>query len=324
LSTSDLPKQFVPLFAGRSLFELTLARLDGVADVAGPIVVTGADHVGHVERSLTDPGAARIVVEPVGRNTAPASIAAALLADPGDVLVIVPSDHLVSDVEAFRAAVERAAEQAEAGPIVTFGIQPSRPETGYGYIEIGEESGEGVFEVVRFKEKPELEEAEAMVSDGRHVWNSGMFIATAQRLLEEAEQHCANVLRGVESALPATATDTVELAPSFAEVEAVSLDYAIMEKTDRARVVPIDVGWDDVGSYQSLLDAMGRDERGNHVAGDVTLVDVDGSFISAGSRKVVVAGLSEVVVVETETAVLVLPLDRSQDVGELSKRADRD
>lgn len=326
LSTRDVPKQFAPIFEGRSLFELTLSRLDDIADVGSPLVVTGADHVDLVQRSLRDSGIANglVIVEPTGRNTAPAALAAALLAGPEDVLVILPSDHLVSDVAGFRSAVAVAANHALAGPIVTFGIHPSRPETGFGYIEMGSPAGERAFEVTRFKEKPGLEEAERMVSDGGHVWNSGMFVATASRLLAEAEQHCQAVLRGVEAALPVATADTIELGPSFAEVDAVSIDHAIMEKTERALVVPIDLGWDDVGSYASLLHVLERDENDNHVAGAVTLRDVEGSFISAQSRKVVVAGLSDVVVVETADAVLVVPLDRSQEVGEISRQADSD
>lgn len=326
LSTHDVPKQFAPIFEGRSLFELTLSRLDGIADVGSPLVVTGADHVDLVQRSLSDSGIGNslVIVEPTGRNTAPAALAAALLAGPEDVLVILPSDHLVSDVAGFQSAVAVAASHALTGPIVTFGIYPSRPETGYGYIEMGSPAGEGAFEVTRFKEKPASDEAERMVSDGRHVWNSGMFVATASRLLAEAEEHCEAVLRGVEAALPVAAAGTIELGPSFAGVDAVSIDYAIMEKTGQALVVPIDLGWDDVGSYASLLHVVERDENGNHVSGAVTLRDVEGSFISAQSRKVVVAGLSDVVVVETADAVLVVPLDRSQEVGEISRQADRD
>ena len=163
-----------------------------------------------------------------------------------------------------------------------------------------------------------------MVEDGRHVWNSGMFIARADHLLQEAEAHCPGMAAGVRAALPAEDEITLELAQSFAEVEADSIDYAIMEKTDRALVIPIDVGWDDVGSYQSLLTSVSRDANGNHVEGPVTLQDVERSFVRATSRKVAVAGLSDVVVVETPDAVLVVPLDRSQQIRDLSRRVDRD
>jgi len=325
LSTPDLPKQFVPLFGNRSLFELTLVRLDGIDEVAPPIVVTGSAHTGLVLDTMSAAGidGGLVVVEPVGRNTAPAAVAAALVAEPDDILVILPSDHLISDVSTFRAAVATAAEHAAAGGIVTFGIQPSRPETGYGYIEMGDPRGNGAFTVSRFKEKPDQTEAEIMIADGRHVWNSGMFIARADHLLGEARLHCPEIVSGVFGSLPKGDDPVGELGDGFRDVEAISIDYAIMEKTERALVIPIDVGWDDVGSYQSLLSAIERDADGNYLDGDVTVSDVSGSFIRATSRKVAVAGISDIVVVETPDAVLVLPLDRSQEVRELSRRVDQ-
>lgn len=326
MSTPERPKQFVPLFGGRSLFDLTLARLEGIEDVAAPIVVTGAAHLDLVESALQTIGVenTQVIVEPIGRNTAPAAIAAALISEPDDVMLILPSDHLIAEVDAFQQAVGLAAGHAGEGAIVTFGIEPTRPETGYGYIEIGRRREPGAFEVSVFKEKPTIEIAREMVADGRHVWNSGMFVARSDRLLEEARIHCPAMAQGVESALPSGSGRVHALASSFGEVEADSIDYAIMEKTDHALAIPIDVGWDDVGSYRSLLAAVTVDSDGNHVEGDVALQDVTGSFINATSRTVAVAGLSDVVVVETPDAVLVLPLDRSQEVRDLARRVDRD
>jgi mannose-1-phosphate guanylyltransferase/mannose-6-phosphate isomerase len=305
---------------------LTLSRLEGIDDVAAPIVVTGAAHAALVQEAMTRSGmeTGHIVVEPIGRNTAPAALAAALVADPDDVLVIVPSDHLISDGHAFRAAVGEAAGHAVGGGIVTFGIQPSRPDTGFGYIEMGEPEGNGAFRVKSFKEKPGVEEAKALVDEGHHVWNSGMFIARADHLLGEAAAHCPDILEGVGKSLPGDHGPVMELDDSFRDIEAISIDYAIMEKTRRALVIPVDVGWDDIGSYQSLLSVVDHDAAGNHVDGDVTLSNVTGSFVTATSRRVVVAGVSDVVVVETPDAVLVIPLDRSQEVRELSRRIDQD
>jgi mannose-1-phosphate guanylyltransferase/mannose-6-phosphate isomerase len=331
LSTPERPKQFVPLFNGRSLFELTLSRLQVISDARPPLVVTGKAHVSLVHDALRNSGveSARVLVEPIGRNTAPAALAAALAAEPDDLLVIVPSDHLISDVAAFRDAVGLAAHHAGNGNIVTFGIKPTRPETGYGYIEIGDQLGDGAYEVTRYKEKPVTAEAERLASDGRHFWNSGMFVAQADHLLAEAHSRCADILAGVTAALPeigsrAAGIEIDEIGETFGGVEAISIDYAIMEKTDRGLVIPIDVGWDDVGSYESLLAALHRDPAGNHVDGNVTISDVSGSFVKATSRTVTVAGLSGVVVVETPDAVLVVPLDRSQSVRELAERVDRD
>jgi mannose-1-phosphate guanylyltransferase/mannose-6-phosphate isomerase len=326
LSTRDLPKQFVPLFDGRSLFDLTLERLDGIEGVGTPIVVTGAPHRALVEEALQSAGMRDrlVLVEPVGRNTAPAALAAALVSGPDDVLVIVPSDHLISDLEGFRDAIGDASRHAGEGGIVTFGIRPSRPETGYGYIEIGEPLDDAAFGVRRFREKPDQATAEEMVDDGRHVWNSGMFVARSDRLIDEARAHCPAILDGVRQAVPHVVGAVAELSGSFASVEAQSIDYAIMEKTDRAVVIPIDVGWDDVGSYRSLLTAVGRDADGNHIDGEVVVDEVNGSFVKATSRRLAVAGLSDVVVVETPEAVLVMPLDRSQDVGDLMRRVEQD
>lgn len=322
LSSTEMPKQFVPLIDGRSLFDLTLQRLAVIEAAAPPVVVTGSAHLAYVMASLSSVDGARVLVEPVGRNTAPAAIAAALLADPDELLLIVPSDHMIADAEGFARAAAAAARSAEEGGIVTFGIIPDHPETGYGYIEKGEQAGHGAFDVVRFKEKPGPEEAVSLAGDGRHLWNSGMFMTTAGVLLDEARVHCPDVVNGVRDAL-ATTTDPVgELSPEFAEVRSISLDYAIMEKTARALVFPLEVGWDDVGSYRSLLDSLPRDQAGNHVEGDVTLLDVTGSLIKATSRRVAVAGLSDVVVIETADAVLVLPLSRSQDVREIVQRIE--
>lgn len=325
LSTPQLPKQFVPLFQGRSLFELTLSRLAGLPGAGGPTIVTGSRHVSLVERALAAFGVegSRIIVEPVGRNTAPAAFAAALSAGGDDVLVIAPSDHLISDTEAFQQAVVASAELADEGAIVTFGIEPSRPETGYGYIELGDPQDDAAYRVHRFREKPDLDTATSMSSDGRHVWNSGMFVARADYLLEEARRHCPQVLEAVEASMPRAGGQLIELGPSFREVEPISIDYAIMEKTSQALVLPIEVGWDDVGSYESLLAAIGRDDRGNHVSGSVILDDVERSFIWASSRTVAVAGMSDVVVVETEDAVLVLPIERSQEVRDIAGRVDQ-
>lgn len=326
LSTPELPKQFVSLFDGQSLFDLTLARLDGMEGVAPPIVVTGAAHVDLVQEAFRRAGleSGRVIVEPIGRNTAPAAIAAALVSDSEDVLVILPSDHLISDVAGFRDAVTVAARHAAEGNIVTFGIQPSHPETGFGYMELGDPRGAAAFEVRVFREKPDHETAKRMAGDGRHVWNSGMFVARSDRLLGEARAYGPEMVQGVMHALTGTDGDVLELAESFNDVEGDSIDYAIMEKTERALVIPIDVGWDDVGSYRSLLNAVARDADGNHIEGDVTAADVTGSFIRATSRAVAVAGVSDVVVVETPQAVLVVPLDRSQEVRELAKGVDLD
>lgn len=324
LSTPDTPKQFSKLLDGQSLFELTLARLDGMERLAPAVVVTGDRHLAHVQSEVARSriGVGTIIVEPEGRNTAPAVIAAALIANSDDVLVILPSDHLISDDAGFRDAVSVAAVQAAEGAIVTFGMSPTRPETGFGYIEVDDNDGPA-HRIERFKEKPDLEEAERLWHDGRHFWNLGMFVAVAEVVMEEARKYCPRVVEAVEMSLESTQAESVaRLGEEFRDSPSISFDYAVMEHTGRGVVIPISVGWDDIGSYRSLLEVSQRDGDGNHVTGDVRIDDVTGSFIKATSRRVVVAGVENMIVVETPDAVLVLPMDRAQDVRELQQKAD--
>lgn len=324
VSTPDLPKQFASLIGGRSLFERTIRRLDSLPESTAPIVISGSGHIDLVRAaaSRAKVAPALIMVEPAGRNTAPAAIGAALVSDPGEVLVILPSDHLIADEGGFRRAVSKAVEVASAGRIVTFGVVPVSPETGYGYIERGADI-DGAFEVERFKEKPDLEEAERLYSDGRHLWNSGIFVVSAEVLLDEASRHAPEIVRGVQDALTAPKADILELGDSFANLEKISLDHAVMEKTTAAAVVPLEVGWDDVGSFDALWAVSDQDEQGNVVSGDALTLDVSGSLVLATSRRVAVAGLKDVVVVETPDAVLVLPRSRSQEVRRLIEDDER-
>jgi len=325
LSTPELPKQFAPLTGGDSLFVQALQRLAGQPGVSSPIVVTGSAHTKLVAAAAAVSGVDihLILVEPEGRNTAPASLAAALSSEPADVLAILPSDHLIRDPNAFADAVIQSVGYAAGGSVVTFGVVPSRAETGYGYIELGEPLS-GAFRVSRFKEKPGLKEAERLTADGNHVWNSGMFVVSAAGLLMKAQRHCPEILDGVTAAMRAPVDGIVELGAEFLNVERVSLDHAIMEKTEEAVVMPIDVGWDDVGSFEAMWSISKKDDRGNVTSGEVVLIDVEGSLVKATSRTVAVAGVSDVVVVETPDAVLVVPRDQSQLVKDLAERVESD
>lgn len=324
LSTPERPKQFASLVPDGPLFVLTLERLAGVPEAEPPVVVTGTDHLSHVKdaASATAVTPDLTIVEPVGRNTAPAVIAAALASEPEEVLVILPSDHLIADRRGFADVVLAAAAHAEAGRMVTFGVEPTRPETGYGYIERGD-AVDGAYEVRRFKEKPDAREAERLANDGRHYWNSGMFAVAAKDLITEADRHCPDVLAGVRLAMGDVVGGVMELGEEFAEVEKISLDHAIMERTDRGVVIPIDVGWDDLGSFEVLWSVSAKDEAGNVIQGDVMVDDVTDSYVRSTSRRVVVSGLSGVVVVETPQAVLVVPRDRSQEVRDIVDRLDQ-
>lgn len=323
MSTAETPKQFAALIGERSLFALTLERLVGMEGLGAAVIVTGKSHLdlvaGEIAASAAETGC--VIVEPVGRNTAPAAIAAALASGHDDVLVILPSDHLVADEAGFREAVHRAADHALTGSIVTFGVLPSRPEPGYGYLELGEPRGDARV-LAGFVEKPSPSIAVQLASDGRHLWNSGVFVVRAEILLAEAAEHCPEVITAVRAAMPEEIGETTRLGTEFASSPSISFDHAIMEKTARGIVLPVDLGWSDVGSYRSLLESLPRDEDGNHVSGDVALSGVTGSYVMAASRRVVVAGVDNLVVVETPDVVLVIPVDRAQEVRDLPHRAE--
>lgn len=292
-----------------------MSAIDGFS---APVIVTGAAFtdlaLGDARELGVEPDIT--VVEPVGRNTAPAIAAAALVADLEDVLVILPSDQLILDQARFESMVGQAVEAARSGAIVAFGITPTRVETGYGYIEMGKESWPG-HEIVQFHEKPDPASAATFAKSGAHVWNSGMFVGTARTLLEEIERHEPDLLVKVRSALTEPLDGLMRLNDSFEEVPAISFDHAVMERTERGIVMPGDIGWTDVGSFEALWDVSESDQKGNVVSGDVELADVSNSLIRSTTKPVAVLGVSDVVVIETEEGVLVVAKDRAQDVKNL-------
>lgn len=310
------------MLPGASLFVATVRRMEGVEGAGSPLVVTGERYLGLVRSALDEAGTdALVLVEPSGRNTTPAVAAAALAVPPEDVLVILPSDHVVTDEDEFRSRIAEAARLARSEAIVTFGVVPTRPDTGYGYIEIGEPV-DGAHRVARFKEKPGAAEAEAYLADGRHLWNSGIFVASAGTVLAEIRRFRPDLLASVENALVDPGPGVVRLGKSFLEAESISFDHAVMEETDRALVLSLEAGWDDVGSYRALHSHSPRDEAGNAFTGRVVSEDVTDSLVIATSRVVAVTGLDGVAVVETPDAVLVVPMDRAQEVRKLADRAE--
>ena len=321
LSREAYPKQFLPLAGEDTMVQATWRRVAPLAGAA-PIVVANEEHRFLVAEQLRQIGAPTpaIVLEPVGRNTAPAIAAAALQAlaagdDP--LLLVLPSDHVVRNEAGFRDAVSAACAAAEAGALVTFGIVPDAPETGFGYIQA--ETGEGVRRVLRFVEKPDAVTAQSYLDAGGYYWNSGMFLFRASRYLEELGKFQPGIVASVSAAFAAAKRDGDFIRldkEAFAASPSDSIDYAVMEKTSDAKVLPVDIGWNDVGSWSALWEVAERDDDGNAHRGDVIAVDSRNTYAYA-QRLVALVGLDDVVVVETDDAVLVAHKDRVQEVKQV-------
>ncbi len=320
LSRRLRPKQFLPFAGEMTMLQETLARLAG-AGCAEPLVVCNEEHRFLAAEQLRQCGHedARILLEPVARSTAPALACAALtlMRDHEDpVIVALAADHLIADTAAFHDALATAVEVASQGKLATFGIVPKWAETGYGYIERGEPFG-GAMKVARFIEKPDLETAGRYVEDGRHFWNSGMFVFRASRFLDELKAHRPDIHAACLAATATTAADMnfVRLdAEAFARCPAESVDCAVMEQTGDAVVVPLDAGWNDVGSWSALWDVREKDEAGNVLDGDVVALDTGDTLVRADSRLVVALGVKDLVIVETKDAVLVAHRDSVGDI----------
>jgi mannose-1-phosphate guanylyltransferase/mannose-6-phosphate isomerase len=326
LSRELYPKQLIGLTEPRTMLQATVDRLDGIADRTDPVLVAGDEHRFMVAEQLREMGVAprTIVLEPEGRNTAPAVAVAALLAradgdDP--CLLVLPADHRIADPAAFRKGVEAARVHAEAGRLVTFGIPPLSPETGYGYIQRGQAlDGAPGFEVARFVEKPDRATAEVFVACGDYLWNSGMFAFRASVYLEELKAHAPDMLAACEAAAAEAVRDldfTRLDADAFAACPSKSIDYAVMEKTTRAAVVPVSMGWTDLGSWSAVWEAGAPDADGNVLVGDVIARGVSDSYIRSESRLVAAVGLDDLVIVETPDAVLVAHRDRVQEIKQV-------
>lgn len=317
LSRAKKPKQFLPLINDKSMLQNTLLRLKGLPDLAAPMVICNEDHRFMVaeqlrELSLVQP---EIILEPVGRNTAPAIAVAALQAmragnDP--LLLVLAADHAIKDIPAFHQAIEQAVPAAKLGKLVTFGIVPTSAHTGYGYIRRGAQAdtalAESVSTVAQFYEKPDAVTAQQFVDSGEYFWNSGMFLFKASRLLAELQQFSPDIVAAAERALAKATTDLdfIRLdTEAFVQSPSDSIDYAVMEKSANAVMVPLDAGWSDVGSWDALWQVMAKDELGNACRGDVLLEQCKNSYVNAEQRLVAVIGLDDVVVVETKDAVLV-------------------
>ncbi len=325
LSRELYPKQFLALTSDWTMLQETVLRLCGLDGAEAPLIVCNEEHRFMVAEQMRqiDVNPAGIFLEPIGRNTAPAVGLAALSAlalGDNPLLLVLPADHVIKDVARFQAAIRSGLALAEQGSLLAFGVVPDRPETGYGYIRTGKRLDEDVFAIDQFVEKPELVTAQKYLADGRFCWNSGMFLFKASRYIEELERFaplmlaaCRNTLVGIQTDIDFTRFDE----EAFRNCPSDSIDYAVMEKTEQAAVVPLDAGWSDVGSWSSLADVIPSDDKGNVLHGDVLTIDCRQSFVHASSRLVTAIGLEGVCIVETKDAVLVAPKDQDQDVKKI-------
>lgn len=335
MSREQYPKQLLPLCSERSMLQDTARRVAGTDRFATPLVICNQEHRFVIAEQLRQIGIAdpRIVLEPFGRNTAAAAALAALIVaqeDPEGLLLLLPADHVIRDEPAFLEAVERAARVAGAGRLATFGIVPTAPETGYGYIRCGDriEGHEGTHEVAAFVEKPARAVAEGYLAEGSYFWNSGMFVLPAGLYLAELERYEPEVLAACRAALDASRTDIDFIRPdsdAFAAAPSISIDYAVMERTDRAAVVPCSIGWTDVGAWSALWEIGEKDEAGNVCQGDAVAWDSQGCYArSEDGALVALLGMTDTVVVATEDAILVAAKDKAQDIKPLVERLKKE
>ena len=323
-SRSMYPKQLLPLAGEKTMLQATALRIRGLENAGDHcLVVTNEAHrFSVVEQLHAIEVRAALLLEPEGRNTAPAVALAALQAaesDPAAILLLMPADHVIRDVEAFRTAVEQGVAAAESGQLVTFGIVPTAPETGYGYIRADAGDG-GVVPVQQFVEKPDGKTARAYLDSGNYFWNSGMFLFSASAYLDELANAAPDIAASCKKSMQNKSLDGSFIRPdrdSFLACPADSIDYAVMEKSSNAAMIPLDAGWSDVGSWSALQDVTPSDADGNALNGDVLVHDCKDSFVQAESRLVAAVGLRDLIIVETKDSVLVADRHRSQQVKEL-------
>ena len=325
LSRRALPKQFLPLVSDKSLLQNTLLRLRGLTQLSAPIVVSSNDHRFLVADQLQEIGItpASLILEPMARNTAPAVAMAAFAALQRDAqaqLLVLPADHTIGDVAAFHAAILAAKPLADEGYMTAFGIVPSGAETGYGYIEQGEKLGEGGNVIARFIEKPDAARAQQFVDQGNFLWNSGMYLFNAQLYLDELLKYQPAVHEASRLAFERAQVDLDFLRAdeeSFASSPAISLDYGVMERTERAAVVPADIEWNDIGSYAALWEIEDKDENGNASRGHVAFFDASNNYVRAEKQLVAMLGVEDMIVVSTPDALLITKKEHAQDIKKI-------
>jgi mannose-1-phosphate guanylyltransferase/mannose-6-phosphate isomerase len=326
-SRSMYPKQLLPLVGDETMLQATAIRIRGLEGAAEScLIVSNESHRFSVAEQMNAVEMrSQIILEPEGRNTAPAVALAALHAlerDEDAILLIMAADHVIKDVDAFQAAVQKGVIAAETGRLVTFGIVPTNPETGYGYVRANVGNGEPV-PVEEFVEKPDAETAQKYLDDGNYYWNSGMFLFRASTYLRELESQAPDILAACRESMKGQSVDGDFIRPdaeAFKQCRSDSIDYAVMEKSINASMVPLDAGWSDVGSWSALQDICESDEKGNTLDGDALIHNCEGTYVQAESRLVAAVGLKDLIIVETKDSVLVADKWQSQDVKELVDR----
>ncbi len=327
LSWGDHPKQFLPLVSERTMIQETLLRLKGL-DLTSPIISCGEGHRFMVAQQIGEVCDTKptILLEPMAKNTAPAIAAAccaAMKQDKDAIVVVLPSDHVIADVQTFQKALLTAAANAEKGYLVTFGIVPTFPATGYGYVKAVGAETDGAFTLEKFVEKPCLEKAQEYLASGQYAWNSGMFVFKASTFLDELKLHNPDMASlSIQAFEKATVdTDFIRLdKDSFVQIKGDSIDYAVMEKTSKGRIVKLNAGWDDVGSWSALYDISKKDENQNVVKGDdIITIDTTSSYIRGGKRTIATIGLDDVVIVDSDDALLVAAKGKIQDVKKIAE-----
>lgn len=327
LSWGDHPKQFLPLISNKTMIQETLLRLKGL-ELGAPVISCGEGHRFMVAQQIGEISDVKptILLEPMAKNTAPAIAAAccaAMKQDKDAVVVVLPSDHVIADVAAFQNAVKAAAANAEKGYLVTFGIVPTFPATGYGYVKATGSESDGAYTLEKFVEKPCLEKAQEYLASGEYAWNSGMFVFKAATFLEELKTYNPEMAELAIQAFENAAVDTdfIRLnAEAFGKIKGDSIDYAVMEKTTKGRVVKLNAGWDDVGSWSALYDISKKDENQNVIKGDdVITLDTTSSYIRGGKRTIATIGLDDVVIVDSDDSLLIAAKGKIQDVKKIAE-----
>jgi len=325
LSRKQYPKQYLPLTGGKTMLQETILRLNGLENLADPIIICNVDHRFIVaeqckEINISNPV---ILLEPVGRNSAPAIVAAALqsIKDSDDAtLLILPADHVIQDIDAFHLAINVANKQAQNGKLATFGIVPIDANTGYGYIKSSKDDNDGAYKVEEFVEKPSLKTAQAYLGQGNYLWNSGMFMFQANTLIDELTNHSPDIVKAIKSSVENATNDFdfIRLEKkAFESSPSNSIDYALMEKSNNVVVVPLDAQWNDIGSWSALYDIGVKDDNGNVIQGDVFTEETTNTYINATSHMVATIGVQDLVIVDTPNATLISTKDKAQEVKKI-------